>query len=108
MNDFEANARRLYQPLGKFGAPLLRDGVSADSFTRAKVVYQIGVAQIRVDIVTYIDGVDFKAAWPRRVPGVMFGEPVNFISRADVPANKLASGRPAHREHIRLIEDSRE
>src|SRR5207244_12547283 len=38
------NSVRLYQALAKFGAPLQHDGVTPDTFTKEKIVYQIGVA----------------------------------------------------------------
>ena len=38
------NSVRLYQALAKFGAPLQHDGVTPETFTKEKIVYQIGVA----------------------------------------------------------------
>src|SRR5579864_2777978 len=63
------NSARLIQALAKFGAPLKPDGVTPETFTGRKVVYQIGVAPVRVDILTHIDGVEFSGAWRNRVAG---------------------------------------
>ena len=74
------NSTRLYHALARFGAPLRHDGVTPETFTNDKVVYQIGVAPVRIDISTHIDGVTFDTAWLNRVQGSIFGVPV-FVER---------------------------
>src|SRR6185312_14892721 len=61
------NAERLVTALKKFGAPVENDGVSAETFTAKQVVYQIGIAPVRIDILTEITGVEFQNAWGRKV-----------------------------------------
>ena len=97
------NSKRLYEALADFGAPLRQDDVTPKTFTHEKIVYQIGVAPVRIDISTHIDGVEFDAAWPKGVSGTMFGEPVHFISLDDLIANKQAAGRSADLEHLKLL-----
>src|SRR5580704_2715219 len=49
------------------------------------------------DILPDLPGVDFDAAWERRIEGVLdaaTGLTAFFISKDDLIANKLASGRP--------------
>ncbi len=87
------NSQRLYLALAKFGAPLHNDGVTPETFAKRQVVYQIGVAPVRIDISTHIDGVDFETAWSRRASGTIFGVPVSFLSLEDLLANKKAAGR---------------
>ena len=87
------NAARVVAALKKFGAPLDHDGVTADTFTEKQVVYQIGVAPVRIDILTEITGVEFPEAWAKRVASTFFGVPVHFISRDDLLTNKRALGR---------------
>src|SRR6266536_3563459 len=73
----------LHSPLPsscRVGAPLEHDGVTPETFTKEKIVYQIGVAPVRIDISTHIDGVTFETAWQNRVQGSIFGEAVHFIS----------------------------
>lgn len=94
------NSNRLFQGLLKFGAPLAHDGVTPETFTKDNIVYQIGVAPVRVDILTHISGVNFVDAWAKRVNTVLFGVAVDFISRDDLIANKLAVGRPADVEQL--------
>ena len=87
------NSARLVEALTKFGAPLEHDGITAHTFTEAQVVYQIGIAPVRIDILTEITGVEFADAWTKRVESTFFGVPVHFISPDDLLANKRALGR---------------
>src|ERR1700733_1761740 len=79
--------------LPKFGAPPENDGITAHTFTGAQVVYQIGIAPVRIDILTEITGVEFTDAWTKRVGSTFFGVPVHFISLDDLIANKRALAR---------------
>jgi len=87
------NALRVIEALKKFGAPLEHDKVTSETFADKQVVYQIGIAPVRIDILSAITGVEFPAAWRNRVAGTFFGVPVHFISFDDLLANKQALGR---------------
>src|SRR6202158_173863 len=87
------NSLRVVGALTKFGAPLEHDGITSETFTEKQVVYQIGIAPARIDILTEITGVEFLDAWRKRVASTFFGVPVNFISLDDLVANKQALGR---------------
>jgi predicted nucleotidyltransferase len=87
------NSLRVVGALKKFGAPLDHDGITAETFTEKQVVYQIGVAPVRIDILTGITGVEFPDAWRKRVASTFFGLPVHFISLDDLVTNKQALGR---------------
>lgn len=54
------NARRVMAALDSFGAPLA--GLTTEDLTRPGTVFQIGVAPIRIDVLTAIDGVAFEDA----------------------------------------------
>ena len=82
-----SNSLRVIDALKKFGAPLDNDGITAETFREKQVVYQIGIAPVRIDIMTEITGVSFDSAWKNRVPSTFFGVPVNFISQADLDTN---------------------
>jgi hypothetical protein len=96
------NAERVYQALSAFGAPL--EDVSESDFADPDLVFQIGVAPNRIDIVMGIEAVDFPAAWPRRVEGHYGGCPIHVISRQDLITNKQALGRPRDQEDLRALE----
>ena len=93
VNTSAENSARLFQALAGFGAPLAHDGVTPDTFTKPDIVYQIGVAPVRIDILSRITGVDFSDAWRNRVASTFFGVPVFLISLDDLVANKRAAGR---------------
>jgi hypothetical protein len=88
------NSARVVEALTKFGAPVEHDGITAQTFAGAQVVYQIGIAPVRIDLLTEITGVEFAEAWKKRVGSSFFGVPVHFLSLDDLMANKRALGRP--------------
>jgi hypothetical protein len=96
-----ANCRRLVEALKKFGAPLEHDGITPETFTEKQIVYQIGIAPVRIDILTQITAVEFADAWKNRVPSTFFGVPVHFISQADLKSNKRALGRSSDSADLR-------
>jgi hypothetical protein len=86
------NAKRVIQALGTFGAPLF--DLTTEDLTRPGVVFQIGVAPCRIDILTEISGVSFEEAWSRRALFSVEGRELPFISKRDLVVNKRAAGRP--------------
>jgi hypothetical protein len=84
--------------------PPIQDGLTPEDFTSDSITYQIGVAPIRIDVLTYFDGVSFADAWVRRVAGMFFGVPVHFISLEDLIANKRQTGRSSDLEHLRYLQ----
>lgn len=87
-----ANARRVMTALRKFGAPL--DNLRIKDLTTLGIIFQIGVEPNRIDVLTEVDGVDFEAAWKRRVEGPFGRVTVPWISATDLAANKRSVGRP--------------
>jgi hypothetical protein len=85
------NAARAYRALGVFGAPLT-DLEVADLATPG-TVFQIGVAPVRIDILTQIDAVSFEEAWSERVVTAVGGVRAAVLSRAHLITNKKAAGR---------------
>ena len=93
VNNSAQNSRRVVEALKQFGAPVDHDGITPETFTEKQVVYQIGVAPVRIDILTEITGVKFAGAWSKRVASTFHGIPVHFISFEDLVTNKRALGR---------------
>lgn len=87
----QQNAARVYSALAAFGAPL-HDLTVADLATEG-TVFQIGVAPVRIDILTKIDGVSFQEAFAARVMSRFGGRPVAVLSREHLIRNKRATGR---------------
>jgi hypothetical protein len=86
------NAKRAYAAVIRFGAPL--HGLTVDDLAAPGLIYQIGVKPERIDILTALSGVDFDAAWARRIEATVDRKSYNVIGREDLIANKRASGRP--------------
>jgi hypothetical protein len=101
------NSARLVEALTKFGAPLEHDGITAHTFTEVQIVYQIGIAPVRIDILTEITGVEFSDAWTKRVGSTFFGVPVHFISLDHLLANKRALGRDSDLKDMKQNSKSR-
>jgi hypothetical protein len=93
VDNTQQNSLRLVAALRKFGAPIENDRITDKTFTGKQVVYQIGVAPVRIDILTEITGVQFPDAWKKKVASSFFGIPVHFISQDDLVTNKRALGR---------------
>ncbi len=85
------NASRVLRALAEFGAPL--HDLSEQDLTQAGIVFQIGVAPVRIDVITAIDGVEFEAAWTSRVEVSLGDITVPVLSREHLIANKRAAGR---------------
>lgn len=86
------NAERVLRALRRFGAP--PSDVSEQDLVEPDIVFQIGVAPRRIDILTTIDGVTFGEAWAARDVVEVEGIGVPVISRAHLAKNKEATGRP--------------
>ncbi|WP_153558107.1 hypothetical protein [Roseimaritima sediminicola] len=86
------NAPRVIAALSAFGAPM--DQISEKDFASPSLVFQIGVPPSRIDIMTDISGVDFGAAWDSRISITIDDITFSVLGRADLLANKRASGRP--------------
>ena len=90
-----ANARATYAVLADFGASL--QGIRPEDFTDRNSFFRFGREPKAFGIFPAIPGVDFDAAWERRVEAVVdpaTGLKANFISAEDLIMSKLASGRP--------------
>ena len=85
------NSEKIYNSLKQFGAPLAQ--INQDSFTEEGIVFQIGVAPRRIDILSRIDGVDFEDAYEKRQITDIDGIAVPLISKQHLIKNKLATGR---------------
>ena len=88
------NARRVWDALQHFGAPIESLVLSVDDFLVPGTVVQLGVSPRRIDLLTSITGVEFPAAWDQRMEIEIGDVRVPMIGRAHLLANKLAVGRP--------------
>lgn len=89
------NAKRVLRALARFGAPLSE--VTEEDFVEPGVVFQLGVAPLRIDILTAIDGVAFEEAWGARDEIEVEDINVFVIDKLHLAKNKEATGRPQDR-----------
>ncbi len=86
------NADRVWTALLQFGAPL--GDLRREDLHTPDVVFQIGLAPSRIDILTSISGVEFDSAWPHRIMVSAFGLNLPTIGKRELLQNKRAAGRP--------------
>jgi hypothetical protein len=86
------NAGRVLAALRAFGAPLA-DLTERDLATPG-VVFQIGIAPLRIDLLTSASGVEFGPAWAARTDALFEDVRAPVIGKRDLIANKRATGRP--------------
>ena len=67
-------------------------------------MFQLGLPPLRIDVLTALDGVDFPAAWRRRLTADFDGVPVGVIGRDDFLTNKRATGRLKDRADAERLE----
>jgi hypothetical protein len=96
------NAARVYKALATFGAPMER--ISVEDFVSDDLIFQIGVAPVRIDVITSISGVTWDEAWPESVPAFYGDVPVRVLGRKQLIANKRASGRPKDLIDLQTLE----
>jgi predicted nucleotidyltransferase len=101
----QENARLVFQALAHFGAPLA--GLSERDFAE-NGAYQMGLPPFRIDIFMSVSGVEFAAAWPRRVRTRVGGVEANIVSREDLIAMKKALGRHIDLHDVEQLEKSTE
>ena len=85
------NSKKIYKSLSEFGSPLSE--VTQETFTEKGIIFQIGVAPRRIDIITYIDGVDFPSAYQEKEEIDIEKLKIPFISKENLIKNKEATGR---------------
>ena len=99
------NAKKVYSAVAEFGAPVSE--MKPEEFAEYGMIFQIGVAPCRVDIISKISGVSYADAVTRAVPKTIDGIPVRIISLEDLIANKKASGRAKDLADVEVLESCR-
>lgn len=91
VNPEESNAERVYRALARFGAPM--GGIREEDFRQRGIVFQIGIAPRRIDILTEIDGVGFDEAYRDKIIVNIENLKIPVLSIEMMIRNKTASGR---------------
>jgi predicted nucleotidyltransferase len=86
------NAQAVYEAIRDFGAPLM--DLTSESLSYPSVVFQIGVAPIRIDILTAISGdIDFDDAYQTALQLELDGVKLRVPSIDVLIKNKESTGR---------------
>jgi len=97
------NAEKILMALKDFGFTDI--GLTEKDFLETGQVIQLGVAPVRIDILTSIKGMDFPGFWENRVVGRYGDMDVFFISKQDLIKCKRASGRKQDLADIEKLEN---
>ena len=89
------NSTRVYRSVAAFGAPLHE--IDEATFAKPDVVFQIGVAPRRIDIITTISGVGFDDAYQQRQIVEIEDLSIPILSLGNLIKNKRATGRDKDR-----------
>ena len=103
VNPTVQNAERVVNALLEFGAPL--EQIEPSAFTAEDQVVQLGIAPVRVDLLTGLTGLTFVEAWERREQVTLEGIEVPVLCLKDLATNKRATGRPQDLADLKWIEE---
>jgi predicted nucleotidyltransferase len=90
VSDEQENAERVVNALVDFG---FVSGVSTDLFTTKRSVVRMGVEPVKIEILNYLEGPGFDAAYERRRTIEVEDITIDVIALEDLYANKAAVGR---------------
>lgn len=97
------NARRIRETVEEFGFKLEADAEERLAKSERGMI-MFGRKPNRVDVLNFLDGVEFDEAWPRRSVGLLAGVEVSFLGLRDYVATKRASGRIKDRLDLDFVE----
>lgn len=98
----ESNADKLVSIIQKFGFGSL--GFEREDFLSNNLINQIGYPPLRIDIITSIDGVSFKEAYPQRISYEIDDYSVNYIGLNHLIENKKVSARKIDVSDVEALE----
>ena len=85
------NARKTLVALRQFGAPL--EDLGESDLLEPEMVFQIGIAPNRIDLLTDLTGISFDEAWAGKILATFDNLPIPVIGREAYLKNKRATGR---------------
>jgi hypothetical protein len=91
VNPEPANTERLVAALRRFG--LDDPAIIAARFQQTGQVFRIGFRPLRIELLTSVSGLEFRAAYARRRIVRLNEVEVTLMDLEDLRANKLAAGR---------------
>lgn len=89
-----ANARRLIAALARFFGGRAPSYVDEASILDPEIIIQLGVAPVRVALLSHFATITFREAWRDSVRGSFGSVPARYLSREHLIAEKEHFGRP--------------
>jgi hypothetical protein len=99
----ETNAKRIIDALKEFG--FVFPNLTWNDFIKDDTVVQLGMPPVRIDILTFLSGMDWDTAVAHKVSDEIDGIPVSVIGKEDYIINKRASGRAKDLADIEMLEE---
>lgn len=96
------NAEAVLRGLARFGAPA--GELTVQDLQAEDVVFQIGVAPMRIDILTTASGLSFDTSYSRSVPVDLDGVAVRVPCVDDLIVNKKTTGRMKDLADVEALE----
>lgn len=100
VNPTPENAPRVWRALTRFGAPMI--GITVEDFARPGIIYQIGVAPYRIDVITEAAPLDFQTSYAKTMRADIGGVQAPVLSVGDIILNKQTAGR--HKDQLDIEE----
>lgn len=97
------NCERVLKVLDEFGMRSL--GIKTEDLKDENIVVQLGVAPVRIDLISAISGVTFGEAYTDKKIKQFGAAKANFISKELLIKNKLALGRKKDLADLELLEN---
>jgi general stress protein YciG len=97
------NAKRVYAALVEFGAPLRAHRQKPEDLAAYGMIYQVGVAPVRIDVLSTVGALDFLACWARRKTSSMYGRQVHFLQIDDLIESKKRAGRAQDKLDLKVL-----
>lgn len=87
----EENGAKVVAAIAEFWG--IKPEVEPIDFLQPDLIVQLGIAPVRIDIITACAGIKFQSAWKNRIKAKYGDIDVFFISLEDLIKNKRAVGR---------------
>ena len=97
------NSILVLQALEDFGAP--SDNLTQSDLQKEGLIFQIGVAPRRIDIITSVDGLKFEEAFTNSQTIEIEGIPIQVLSIPDLIKNKRSTGRHKDLADVESLEN---
>jgi len=98
------NQIALQSALKEFGITVSDEGAKK-LMSQERQMLVLGHEPYAVDLLNFLDGVDFDSAWNSKVPGKVFGAKTWIISKEDFIKTKTASGRKKDLLDLELLKE---